>query len=88
MKKKIFKICILGALLTASFETNAKQDQDPDLIAGLHFEHWCIQNGIPTQDWTDEEYNQYLDVFLETDESIQLWDSLTNAYSTMVLTNK
>ena len=84
MKK--LKIFTMGTALLLASQLTAQQD--PELIAGMHFEHWCIQQGIPTQDWTDSDYNRYLDTYCGTDESEELWDSLTNANQITVLTNK
>lgn len=82
------KLLMMAALIAAPFFTNAgepKEEITEEELASLHFVEWCYRNNIPDREYTTEDYNLYLDVFLETDESIELWDSLANQYEVITL---
>ena len=70
----------ISILLAITFTGHSVKIEDE--VSTKHFEHYCIINDIPIQDWTDEDYNKYLDSYCGTDESEEYWEFLNQQYYT------
>lgn len=77
--KKIFSIVIISLSLMygPGFIARAIENNQEKKAADIIWEMYCKDRGIDPEHPTTEQENEYLDVYMETDEYAELYEFLT-----------